>query len=62
MSDPVKTYCVVLHSSGPSGGYVVRTAYDGWIPAPYSSAERFAEYKRLHAAERCADKMNGYGE
>ncbi len=40
--------------------YVVRTAYDGWLPAPYSHATREAEYKRMSAAEKCADRMNGY--
>lgn len=59
-TEPVKTYCVVQHSSGPAGGYVVRTAYDGWLPAPYAYAERLAEYKRLTTAERHADRLNGY--
>jgi hypothetical protein len=53
------TYCVVQHSTGPQGGYVVRTAVDGWIAAPYSQAEKLAEYKRESAAQKLADRLNG---
>lgn len=60
MAETVKDYGIYLHSSGESGGYVVRTRYDGWCPAPYSDASPIAVYKRLHAAEKYADKLNGY--
>ncbi len=52
-------YAVVLHSSGEQGGFVVRTMYGGWIPAPYSSTVPEAVYKREAAAQRYADKLNG---
>lgn len=52
------TYVVVQHSSGPSGGYVVRECHDGYLPQPYTNAVRLREYKRRHAAQSCADRMN----
>ena len=52
-----KTYGVYLHSAG-AGGYVVRTQYDGWCPAPYSSLEAVKVYAREHAAQNHADKLN----
>lgn len=55
----VVTYGVFLHSSGEQGGWVVRTMYDGWTPAPYSHAEPVATYKRMYAAEKYADRLNG---
>ncbi len=54
------TYAVVMHSSGEQAGYVVRSVYDGFCPAPYRDAARVAEYKREQAAQRHADRLNGY--
>ncbi len=52
------TYGVFLHSSGVQGGWVVRTVYDGWVPAPYKIGDCVHEYKREHAAQALADRMN----
>lgn len=51
-----KTYAVVRHSSGQ--GFVVRTVFDGWIPAPYSKAQREAEVMYEKMAQRIADRFN----
>lgn len=56
MKDRNATYCVVLHSSG--SGYVVHTAYGGWLPQPYTDAKRVAEYEREKAAQNKADDLN----
>jgi hypothetical protein len=52
------TYGVFLHSSGELGGYVVRTIYKGWTPAPYSSRTAVRTFKRESAAQTYADKLN----
>lgn len=51
-----KTYVVVMHSEG--SGYVVRTAYDGWLPKPYTDALRLKEYTTERYAQKCADRFN----
>lgn len=53
-----KDYGVYLHSSGAYGGYVVRTRYDGWCPAPYKHAEPVKVYQHEKAAQKWADKLN----
>ena len=53
------TFGVYQHSSGPQGGFIPRTRYDGWAPAPYSQATPVKVYKRLSAAERHCDRLNG---
>jgi len=54
-----KTFGVFLHSSGEQGGYVVRTAYDGWTPAPYNKAKPVhSGYRSEKLAQRMADKLN----
>lgn len=60
-------YVVVMHSSGPSGGYVVREGTlrdDGTIriPSPYSQAEQIKVFTSKVAAQKHADKLNGEGE
>ena len=57
----VKTFGVFEHSSGPQGGFVVRTIYDGWCPYPYSNSEPVKVYQREHAAQRYADHLNDNG-
>jgi len=51
-------YAVIQHSSGPCGGYVVRTMYDGWIPSPYRADDAVKVYRRESAAQAHADKLN----
>lgn len=51
-----ETYCIVKHSS--RNGYVVRTAYNGWLPQPYTNSQRLAEYKVKKIAQKEADKLN----
>jgi hypothetical protein len=51
-----KTYAIVRHSSGQ--GFVVRTVYDGWLPAPYSNTQREAEYMYEKMAQKVADRFN----
>jgi hypothetical protein len=54
-----KTYGVFLHSSGEQGGFVVRTMYDGWTPAPYSTAKPVhSGYRSEKLAQLMADKLN----
>jgi hypothetical protein len=55
----MKTYGVFQHSSGPQGGFVVRTLHDGWVASPYNAADAVATYKRENAAQQYADKRNG---
>ena len=55
----MKTYGVFLHSSGEQGGFVVRTIYDGWAPAPYSTAKPVHTYRKSRKlAQAMADKLN----
>ena len=51
-------YVVVMHSNG--SGYVVRTRYAGYIPAPYQSAKVEKAFKSEAMAQKYADKLNGY--
>ena len=53
-----QTYVVVQHTNG--NGFVVRIAYNGWVPAPYSGAKIVKEFKIESAAQKHADKLNGY--
>lgn len=58
-------YGVFQHSSGKDGGYVVRTGEkraDGsyYFPQPYQDARPIAVGKSKAAAQKKADKMNGY--
>lgn len=59
-------YAVVPHrlNSGkpnPAGGYVVRSIYDGGgMPHPYRLEDAVAKYRSETAAQRYADKLNGY--
>ena len=53
-----KTYGVFAHSSGPNGGYVVRTLRNGWVAAPYSATDALRVFKREAIARRHADKLN----
>ena len=60
----VRTYGVFPHSSGPEGGFVVRTMLDGTAAAPYLHAVPVrlpggvAVFKREKTAQRCADRLN----
>ena len=56
-----KTFGVFLHSSGPQGGYVVRTMYGGWCPAQYSDQKPVHTYRATQEklAQKMADKLNG---
>ena len=56
--EEVKTYGVYVHSSGASGGYVVRTRYNDWCPSPYCGLTPVAVYKTEKAAQRKADSLN----
>ena len=51
-----KTYIIVMHDSG--NGFVVRTAYDGWLPQPYTNALRLKEYTNEKYAQKCANRFN----
>lgn len=56
-------HAVVMHSSGPEAGYVVRTAYlqadqTWWIPNPYGNAVPVRIFQRESAAQKLADKLN----
>lgn len=53
-----QTFGVFVHYSGPQGGYVVRGIYDGWTPWPYRTSDAVRIYKRKHAAQAYADKLN----
>jgi len=58
-------YGVFVHSSGSQGGYVVRegNTRDGqsnWYPSPYSGASPVKEYHQRSAAQKHADRLNGY--
>ncbi len=54
------TYGVFLHSTGKSGGYVVRTIYSsGRAANPYNNASPMRTFKRKNAAQNYADKLNG---
>lgn len=55
----VVTYGVFTHSSGPSGGHVVRKMYDGHAAAPYSGMTPHRTFQREHAAQAHADKLSG---
>lgn len=51
-----KTYAVVRHTSGR--GFVVRTVYDGWLPAPYTNAQREVEVMYEGMARKIAARFN----
>lgn len=64
MSADVRTFGVFLHSTGESGGYVVRSLIDGRAAAPYGDESPVAIRKRESAAQRVADGLNAprFGE
>ena len=56
--EETKEFGVFQHSSGELGGFVVRTIYDGWTPAPYRTEDAVITFKRESSAQHQADKLN----
>lgn len=56
--DPCELYAVIQHSSGPQGGYVVRTVFDGYLPAPYRREDAVEVFENRAEAERFADAIS----
>lgn len=52
-------FAVFQHSSGPAGGYVVRSRTDGTAAAPYRDAEPVRVSRDAAACQRWADSLNG---
>lgn len=49
---------VYQHSSGPAGGFVVRTRYDDWCPAPYNKVTPLKVEADQDTAQAYADALN----
>ena len=54
----MESFAVVAHSSG-SGGWVVRSMFDGRLAQPYTDSQPMRVYKTRRGAEAFAEKLNG---